>query len=427
MKKNVIIVVAFGIVIFAISPEANAQWVQTAGMGIQVVRSFASWGSMLLAGCQGGFNGSTGYVGGAFRSTDNGASWVAIDSGFVYSISVYSLAMKGPNLFAGTSNGVFVSSDSGSNWKESSAGLPGWISSSSGTWNMEVPSVLVVGSRILVGTAGGGIYYSSDSGNTWIPHNSGFTGNDVSHLWASGSRIFAGSWTEGAFVSTDTGSSWTQAPTNATCFANSDHYLYGGNEYGGPYRSSDNGTSWVSCDSGLTAFDVQCLASHGSNVFAGTMVGVFLSTNDGVSWNKVNSGFTESITFSPDIHAVTIREDYVFAGAGGRGCWRRPLSDFVTTVPNDRSQVPGVFNLEQNYPNPFNPSTTIRYALPQRSHVILSLYNTLGQHVATLKNGEEQAGYHEVAFDGSKLASGVYIYRLQAGTYVGMKRLLLLR
>ncbi len=88
---------------------------------------------------------------------------------------------------------------------------------------------------------------------------------------------------------------------------------------------------------------------------------------------------------------------------------------------------PAAFTLDQNYPNPFNPSTTIRYGLPHKSQVSLMVYNTLGQLVAQLVNGEMEAGYHEVRFDASRLSSGVYFYRLLAGTYVETRRLLLLR
>jgi photosystem II stability/assembly factor-like uncharacterized protein len=98
----------------------------------------------------------------------------------------------------------------------------------------------------------------------------------------------------------------------------------------------------------------------------------------------------------------------------------------ITTVTAG-TEVPRGFSLDQNYPNPFNPSTTIKYALPSRSHVTLTVYNTLGQSVRELVNGEMEAGCHSVSFDASGLASGVYFYRIRAGDFVSTKRLLLLR
>jgi hypothetical protein len=77
----------------------------------------------------------------------------------------------------------------------------------------------------------------------------------------------------------------------------------------------------------------------------------------------------------------------------------------------------GSFSLWQNYPNPFNPSTTIGYILPHRSHVTLTILNMLGQQVALLQKGDQDAGYREVTFsagDGSGLSSGVYFYRIEA-------------
>jgi hypothetical protein len=90
-------------------------------------------------------------------------------------------------------------------------------------------------------------------------------------------------------------------------------------------------------------------------------------------------------------------------------------------------QGAGRFMLDQNYPNPFNPRTTIRYALPEGADVRLSVFNTLGQEVAVLVEGRQEAGYHEAKFDGSALASGVYFYRLRAGAFVLSRSLVLIR
>jgi plastocyanin len=100
----------------------------------------------------------------------------------------------------------------------------------------------------------------------------------------------------------------------------------------------------------------------------------------------------------------------------------------ATAVDDKASQTqPSTYQLEQNYPNPFNPSTRIAYRLAGNAQLKLTVHNTLGQEVATLVSGNQEAGYHEVQFDGSKLASGVYLYRMVAGGYVETKKLLLVR
>jgi hypothetical protein len=96
-------------------------------------------------------------------------------------------------------------------------------------------------------------------------------------------------------------------------------------------------------------------------------------------------------------------------------------------VEDHSGNVPDRFVLEQNYPNPFNPSTTIRYDLPFTTVVRLAVFDELGQQVATLVQGEQAAGVHEVRFDASGLSSGVYIYRLSAGQFVQAHKLILLR
>jgi hypothetical protein len=95
--------------------------------------------------------------------------------------------------------------------------------------------------------------------------------------------------------------------------------------------------------------------------------------------------------------------------------------------------IPGYFVLEQNYPNPFNPNTTIRFALPNEEKVSLIIYNLLGQQIRALINNKQYlSGYHSIMWDGrndsgKKLASGLYIYDLKAGTFSEKKKMILLK
>jgi len=89
--------------------------------------------------------------------------------------------------------------------------------------------------------------------------------------------------------------------------------------------------------------------------------------------------------------------------------------------------IPDVFALEQNYPNPFNPSTTIKFAVPQDSRVNLVVFNILGEKVAKLINQEMKAGYHQIEFDASHYASGVYFYSITAGDFVETKKMVLMK
>ncbi len=94
----------------------------------------------------------------------------------------------------------------------------------------------------------------------------------------------------------------------------------------------------------------------------------------------------------------------------------------LTGVERLAGQVPRDYELYQNYPNPFNPSTTIRYALPEESNVVIKAYNILGQEVSTLFDGRERAGYYEEVFDASRLASGVYFYTVVAKSVASDKK-----
>jgi hypothetical protein len=83
--------------------------------------------------------------------------------------------------------------------------------------------------------------------------------------------------------------------------------------------------------------------------------------------------------------------------------------------------------LQQNYPNPFNPKTTIGYELPRTTHVTLKVYDVFGREITTLVDGVEDAGVKSIAWDAATAASGIYFYKLQAGEFVGVKKLIVLK
>ncbi len=103
------------------------------------------------------------------------------------------------------------------------------------------------------------------------------------------------------------------------------------------------------------------------------------------------------------------------------------ISYVVTGVEENNNSIPLGYSLSQNYPNPFNPSTKIQYSISSQQNVTLKVYNVLGNEVATLVNEEKPAGTYEVFFNGSNLSSGVYFYKLQSGSFVETRKLILLK
>lgn len=103
------------------------------------------------------------------------------------------------------------------------------------------------------------------------------------------------------------------------------------------------------------------------------------------------------------------------------------LSSSATSVEEPGGNIPEEFSLSQNYPNPFNPSTVISYNVAKSAHVNISVYNMLGQKVATLVNETQNAGSKQVRFDAQNFTSGVYIYRIEAGSFVDSKRMVLIK
>ena len=125
-------------------------------------------------------------------------------------------------------------------------------------------------------------------------------------------------------------------------------------------------------------------------------------------------------------------QEYAGTNVGGGvndGRWgtRWGKIDPATALAVEETKLPVATSLSQNYPNPFNPSTTIRYTLATRAPVILTVFNALGQEIATLVKQEKEAGEHRVEWKAEQVTSGMYVYRLQAGSFVENRKLVLLK
>jgi hypothetical protein len=156
----------------------------------------------------------------------------------------------------------------------------------------------------------------------------------------------------------------------------------------------------------------------------------FYVERKGVAWQTI-----DSVNGAGTV--LTRREYAVWDSGAAAGSWTYRVREVDLNGSVRYSQaastiaVPGftfsAFALEQNFPNPFNPETTLRYTLPLTSRVSLVVFNVLGETVATLVNGEEEAGTHEVRFTPAGLSSGIYYYRLSAGNFLKTKSLTILK
>lgn len=193
---------------------------------------------------------------------------------------------------------------------------------------------------------------------------------------------------------------------------------------------SDNSTGKVAAPVLLTgALDSDIQIIDGYNIFRANASGVYDSVYASVPGYEFE--FEDAAVVADTNYYYTVN---AFSQSGEQSEKTNevgPIS-FTTTDVESATNVPTVFALSQNYPNPFNPETTIKYQLPRAAEVRLEIFNLLGQRVATLVERKQPAGYYTMQWNGKdnfgrNVASGVYLYRLQAGEFLQVRKLTLLR
>jgi hypothetical protein len=430
--------ICLALAIVLISPIASAQWVQTSLDSIVAI-SFATTGTNLFVGARGSDPHPSR---GVFLSTDWGESWTR--AGLTDS-RVVSIAVSGPNLFAGTSGqGIFLSTNRGTTWTAVDSGLPTTYGSAVITLATSERNLLAgidyPGPRTPLDTSVYGVWLSTNNGTSWTAANSGLR-RPILALAVSEKKVLAGTNGEGVFISTDNGTSWCAVNSGLPTYcwvdalAVSDTSLFVATvpavDSGGVFLSTNYGMNWTPVYIGLANTYVSCFAVSSSNLFAGTNRGVFLTTNSGAKWSPVNSGLADSGVFS-----LIVSGPSLFAGTAS-GVWKRPLSELITGG-GSLQRFPHQYVLEQNYPNPVNPKTGIRFqvagvreagsgGLGLGTSVKLIVYDLLGREIAVLVNERKVPGNYEVSFDASGLSSGVYYYRLTAGSFAQTRSMMLVK
>ncbi len=202
------------------------------------------------------------------------------------------------------------------------------------------------------------------------------------------------------------------------------------------WSSTNGGTSWADISGNLeqnangTGNGPSC--RWVTSVFANATMTYFVATSTGLySTSNLNGTATvwaqEGSNTIGNVVCTMVKgrdsDEFVAVATHGAGIYS---ASNVTSV-EDGSSLPEDYTLSQNYPNPFNPSTTISFSLPQAGKVKLTLFDALGRNVQEISNKEFSAGDHSINFNAANLTSGVYFYRIEAGSFVQSKKMLLLK
>ncbi|MDI6804607.1 MAG: YCF48-related protein [Bacteroidota bacterium] len=327
---------------------------------------------------------------------------------------------------------VYKTIDGGNNWTRKV------LSQSNGDFGFYIQFVDATTGWLAVanlGTVSGSLYKTTDGGTNWNPISSGsfilpyfINAND-------GFAINVGPDIPPPYVilqTSDGGVNWTtqyvdttQGALNALHFTDVNNGWVVGSK-GKIFKTSNGGTNWhrISHPSMNTNPNSKALHFISSTIgWIGTDDGmgsrkVIHTTDAGNSWSIQNVPVTSSI-FS--ISFADISNGWLVSDYG-------VIAKYSTGVGvKNNYNNPNQFYLNQNYPNPFNPSTVIKWQSPVSGHQTLKVYDLLGNEVVALLNEYKTAGSYEVEFNASNLTSGVYFYRLTAGTFTETKKLVLLR
>jgi ligand-binding sensor domain-containing protein len=294
------------------------------------------------------------------------------------------------------------------------------------TW----PASIAIGNgdTVFVGFYGK-IFRSTDGGDTWGELGYEFPEENIdAMIVATDGTVFAAASDSGIYRSTDGGAFWEQIDNGLEPYPDIMDFLFLPNGdllaagFHGVYHTDNNGDTWEKLGQ-IPTYGLKSLArdSKGNLYISSRGGGVAVSEDEGMSWQATNTGLSQK-----DAQGLYIDDmDNIYVATRGAGVFK---TQFVSSIEGLSSDVmPESFVLEQNYPNPFNPSTIINYDLRITNDVDLSIYNLLGQRIATLVSKRQQAGSYQIEWNASGFASGVYLYKLSIGNDARVRKMVLIK
>jgi len=196
------------------------------------------------------------------------------------------------------------------------------------------------------------------------------------------------------------------------------------------YRTLDGGQNWESLNWNILgwALDLEFTPGNPSKVWCGSDA-VFFSSDTGKTWVEE---FDVMYTGFYDVVFTDENSGWIYGGGGGTlthifRTTNGGVGGLVSVDENTSAYFPSEFILLQNYPNPFNPVTIIKYKIPELSFITLKVFDVLGNEIATLVREEKPTGTYEFEFNGIALPSGIYFYRLQTGSFIETRKMVLLK
>ncbi|MFH0734779.1 MAG: T9SS type A sorting domain-containing protein [bacterium] len=286
----------------------------------------------------------------------------------------------------------------------------------------------------------GWLHSSSDYGNSWTFKSITTSGVIVSDLTLTAFRMpnnlymsaMSSNFVRISLTSELPYNVWYQASSNLI-YVDFFSSTFGYNQTSGFEITTDGGKTWTQLSSTWNAKAVCVLDS--ANIYIGTNYFDIVKINDmGLSYTYLTNCNSTPITISACKSSIAYTNSIsksAFVSSDGGFSWTalNPIS-MLTSVEDD-IQTPTNFALYNNYPNPFNPTTLIKFTIPERNNVTITVYNLLGKEIAILTNKVFEAGTHEVVFNAlninSELSNGVYFYTMQYGKNIQTKKMILIK